>query len=122
MTNVNDEIGNVRRQVIDLKLDVDNKTQTIVGNTEKINDEVKSLESKVETLAEEKNVLKRRAGKITEDSQGRGGELIDFYDEGDHVRPFSQTPKYADQIFQRPQICWPNFQKPPKIMLTTFFF
>ena len=34
-----------------------------------------------------------------------GGKLIDFYDRGDHVRPFSQTPKYVDQIFQRPQIC-----------------
>ena len=34
-----------------------------------------------------------------------GGELVDFYDGGDHVRLFSQTPKYVDQIFQRPQIC-----------------
>ena len=34
-----------------------------------------------------------------------GGELDDFHDGGDHVRPFSQTPKYVDQIFQRPQIC-----------------
>ena len=34
-----------------------------------------------------------------------GGELVDFYDGGDHVRPFSLTPKYFDQIFQRPQIC-----------------
>ena len=36
---------------------------------------------------------------------GRGGgrELVDFYDGGDHVNPFSQTPKYVDQIFQRPQ-------------------
>ena len=50
-----------------------------------------------------------------------GGKLIDLYDGGDHVRPFSQTPKYADQIFERPQICWPNFQKPPKIMLTNSF-
>ena len=33
------------------------------------------------------------------------GILINFYDGGDHVRPFSQTPKYVDQIFQRPQIC-----------------
>ena len=33
------------------------------------------------------------------------GELVDFYDGGDHVRPFSQTPKYVDQTFQRPQIC-----------------
>ena len=65
--NVNDEIENVRRQVDYLKLDVDNKIQTIVGNTEKINDEVKSLESKVETLAEEKNILKRRVDKLTED-------------------------------------------------------
>ena len=31
------------------------------------------------------------------------GELIDFYDGVDHVRPFSQTPKYADQIFQDPK-------------------
>ena len=31
-----------------------------------------------------------------------GGELVDFYDGGDHVRPLSQTPKYVDQIFQRP--------------------
>ena len=33
---------------------------------------------------------------------------------------FSQTPKYVDQIFQRPQICWLNFQKQnclrPKIL------
>ena len=34
----------------------------------------------------------------------RGG-LVDFYDGADHVRPFSQTPKYVDQIFQRPQLC-----------------
>ena len=34
-----------------------------------------------------------------------GRELIDFYDGGDHVSPFSQTPKYVYQIFQRPQIC-----------------
>ena len=45
----------------------DNKIQTILCNTEKINDEVKSLESKVETLAEEKSVLKRRVNKLTED-------------------------------------------------------
>ena len=50
-----------------LKLDMDNKIQTMVGNTEEINDEVKSLESKVETLAEEKNLLKRRVDKLTED-------------------------------------------------------
>ena len=37
--------------------------------------------------------------------EGPRGELVDFYDGGDHVRPFSQTPKYVDQIFQRPQIC-----------------
>ena len=60
MINVNDEIENVRRQVDYLKLDMDNKIQTMVGNTKKINDEVKSLESKVEILAEEKNMLKRR--------------------------------------------------------------
>ena len=66
MMNVNDEIGNIRRQVDYLKLDMDNKIQTIVGNTEKIHD-VKSLESKVETLAEEKKVLKRRVDKVTED-------------------------------------------------------
>ena len=36
---------------------------------------------------------------------GGGGELIDFYGGGDHVRPFPQTPKYVDQSFQRPQIC-----------------
>ena len=54
MMNVNDERANVRRQVDYLKLDMDNKIQTMVSNTEKINDEVKSLESKVETLAEEK--------------------------------------------------------------------
>ena len=47
---------------------MDNKIQTIVGNTEKwLNDEVKSLESKMENLAEEKNVLKRRVDKPTED-------------------------------------------------------
>ena len=40
------------------------------------------------------------------------GELIDFYDEGDHVRPFCQTAKCVDQIFQRPQICCLHFQKP----------
>ena len=67
MINVNDEIANVRRQVDYLKLDMDNKIQTMVDNTEKINDEVKSLESKVETLAEEKNLLKRRVDKLTED-------------------------------------------------------
>ena len=39
-----------------------------------------------------------------EDSVPRGA-LIDFYDGGDHVRPFSQNPKYVDQIFQIPQIC-----------------
>ena len=44
-----------------------NKIQTMVDNTEKINDEMKSLESKVETLAEEKNLLKRRVDKLTED-------------------------------------------------------
>ena len=38
------------------KLDMDNKIETIVGNTEKIND--KSPEPKVETLAEQENVLK----------------------------------------------------------------
>ena len=65
--SVNDEIANVRRQVNYLKLDMDNKIQTMVGNTEKINDEVKSLESKVQTLAEEKNLLKRRVDKLTED-------------------------------------------------------
>ena len=58
MMNVNDEIENVRRQINYLKLDMDNKIQIIVGNTENINDEVKSLDSKVENLAEEKNVLK----------------------------------------------------------------
>ena len=67
MMNVNDEIANVRKQVDYLKLDMDNKIQTMVGNTEKINDEVKSLESKLETLAEEKNLLKRRVDKLTED-------------------------------------------------------
>ena len=46
---------------------MDNKIQTLVSNTEKINDEVKSLESKVETLAEEKTLLKRRVDKLTED-------------------------------------------------------
>ena len=34
-----------------------------------------------------------------------GGKLVDFYDGADHIRPFSQTPKYVDQIFQRHQIC-----------------
>ena len=67
MMNVNDEIASVRRQVGYLKLDMDNKIQTLVSNTEKINDEVKSLESKVETLAEEKTFLKRRVDKLTED-------------------------------------------------------
>ena len=67
MMNVNDEIANVRRQVDYLKLDMDNKIQTMVSNTEKINDEVKSLESKVETLAEEKSLLKRRVDKLTKD-------------------------------------------------------
>ena len=67
MMNVNDEIANARRQVDYSKLDMDYKIQTMVGNTEKINDEVKSLESKVETLAEEKNLLKRRVDKLTED-------------------------------------------------------
>ena len=67
MMNVNDEIASVRRQVDYLKLDMDNKIQTLVSNTEKINDEVKSLESKVETLAEEKTLLKRRVDKLTED-------------------------------------------------------
>ena len=43
--------------------------------------------------------------KVGPGPRGGGGELADFYDGGDHVRPFSQTPKYADQIFQRPQIC-----------------
>ena len=46
---------------------MDNKIQTMVGNTEKINDEVKSLESKVETLAEKETLLKRRVDKLTED-------------------------------------------------------
>ena len=46
---------------------MDNKIQTMVGNTEKINNEVKSLESKVETLAEEKNLLKQRVDNLTED-------------------------------------------------------
>ena len=67
MMNVNYEIANVRRQVDYLKLHMDNKIQTMVGNTEKINDEVKSLESKVETLAEEKNLLKRKVDKLMED-------------------------------------------------------
>ena len=67
MMNVNDEIENVRKQVDYLKLAMDNKIQTIEGNTEKIDDEVESPESKVETLAEEKNVLKRRVDKLTED-------------------------------------------------------
>ena len=65
--NVNDEIANVRRQVYYLKLDMDNKIQTMVGNTEKINNVVRSLESKVETLAEEKSLLKRRVDMLTED-------------------------------------------------------
>ena len=30
-----------------------------------------------------------------------GVELVDFYDGGDHVRPFSQTLKYVDQIFSK---------------------
>ena len=68
MMDVNDEIANVRRQLDYLKLDMDNKIQTMVGNTEKINDEVKSLESKVENLAEEENLLKRRVDiKLTDD-------------------------------------------------------
>ena len=67
MMNVNDEIANVRRRVDYIKLDMDNKIQTMVGNTEKINDEVKSLESKVETSAEEETLLKRRVDKLTED-------------------------------------------------------
>ena len=67
MMSVNDEIENVTRQVDYLKLDMDDKIQTIVDNTEKINHEVNSLESKVETLADEKNVLKRRVDKLTED-------------------------------------------------------
>ena len=58
MMNVNNEIVNVRRQVGYLKLDMDNKIQTMIGNTEKINDDMKSLESKIETLAEEKILLK----------------------------------------------------------------
>ena len=65
--NVNDEIENVRRQVDYLKLDMNNKIRTIVGNIEKINDEVKSPESKAETLAEKKHILKRRVDKLTED-------------------------------------------------------
>ena len=65
--NVNDEIANVRRQVDYLMLDMYNKIQTMVGNTEKINDEVKSLELKVETSAEEKNLLKGRVDMLTED-------------------------------------------------------
>ena len=32
-----------------------------------------------------------------------GGELIKFYDGGDHVSPFSQTPNYVDQIFRNLQ-------------------
>ena len=48
------------------------------------------------------------------------GKLVDLYDGGDHVRPFSQTPKYADQIFQRPQTCLTKFSETPKIMLTNF--
>ena len=67
MMNVNDEIANVRRKVDYLKLDMDNKIQTMVGNTEKINDQVNSPESKVETLAEEENLLKRGVDKLTED-------------------------------------------------------
>ena len=27
------------------------------------------------------------------------GRVVHFYDGGDHVRPFSQTPKYVDKIF-----------------------
>ena len=61
MMNVNDEIENVRRQVDYLKLETDNKIQSIVGNTEKINDEVKSLESKVETLAEEEKCTETKS-------------------------------------------------------------
>ena len=34
---------------------------------------------------------------INENSSGE--ELVDFYDGGDHARPFSQTPKYVDKIF-----------------------
>ena len=31
-----------------------------------------------------------------ETTENPRGELVDFYDGGDHVRPFSQTPKYVD--------------------------
>ena len=48
MMNVNNEIENVRRQVDYLKLDIDNKIQTIVGNTEKINDEVSRVKGRGE--------------------------------------------------------------------------
>ena len=49
-----------------------------------------------------------------------GGELINFHDGGDHVRPFSQIPKYVDQIFRRPQICWPIFRNPKKFCWPIF--
>ena len=35
------------------------------------------------------------------DMTAPGGELVDFYDGGDYVRPFSQTAKYVDQIFSK---------------------
>ena len=44
-----------------------------------------------------------------------GGGHIDFYDGGDHVRPFSQTSKYVDQIFQKTPNMLTKFQKPPKL-------
>ena len=67
MMSINDEIANVRRQVDYLKLDMDNKIQTMVGNTEKVNDEVMFLESKASALEEEKILLKRRVDNLMED-------------------------------------------------------
>ena len=31
------------------------------------------------------------------------GELVDFYDGGDHVRPFSQTPNMLTKFFKDPK-------------------
>ena len=41
-----------------------------------------------------------------------GGELIDFYEGGVHVRPFSKTPKYVDEIFKDPKYVDQVFRNP----------
>ena len=54
-------------------------------------------------------------------SKSPGGELINVYAGGDHVRPFSQTPKYVDQIFKDPKYVDQIFGNPQNLCGPFFF-